>query len=342
MIVGVCGYGYSGSGAVFDYIREFDEVDSINNIEFNITYLPHGIRDLELHLIHNVSRFYSSDAAIKDFLNLIYSINSPNSIYRKRLGNDFLDLSIEFIKNITQLSWNGWWAYDALASGSLYRTFRFRLMTRLIHCLEAITQRHIKIFPKEQIYFSVNPTTFLEEAQRYLNKIIIRFGCDMNKLILLDQPFEANAPFQSMKYYKNSKAIVVDRDPRDIYILAKKVLLDKAAFIPTDNVYKFINYYRLCRSDRHISTPNVLFVLFEDMIYQYEYTTTKINKFLNIYTNHTKQYQYFNPQISINNTQLYLKYLELKKDISIIEQELPEYLYPFEKYNLKPNAIVSF
>ena len=45
-----------------------------------------------------------------------------------------------------------------------------------------------------------------------------------------------------MNYIDNCKCIIVDRDPRDIYLLNENV--NKASFIPSNNINKFIKWYR--------------------------------------------------------------------------------------------------
>lgn len=39
MIVGVSGFGYTGSGAVFGYLKERDECDAINTESVSYTHL---------------------------------------------------------------------------------------------------------------------------------------------------------------------------------------------------------------------------------------------------------------------------------------------------------------
>jgi hypothetical protein len=67
------------------------------------------------------------------------------------------------------------------------------------------------------------------------------------------------------------------------------------------------------------------------MIYEYEKTTRKIVDFLEL-KEHCRPKSIFDPNLSINNTQLFDVYPNYKDDIAYIEKELPEYLYPFENY----------
>mgnify|MGYP006872937219 FL=1 len=83
MIVGVCGHGYSGSGAVVDYLKEKPDCQVCGNIELSLAYMPHGLQDLDYHVNESVSRYYSSDAAIKDFLRLHERMHIPRTLDRR-------------------------------------------------------------------------------------------------------------------------------------------------------------------------------------------------------------------------------------------------------------------
>ena len=54
-----------------------------------------------------------------------------------------------------------------------------------------------------------------------------------------------------------------------------------------------------------------------------------IENFLHI-TRHTKVRELFKPELSIKNTQLSAVFPEDSKEIQIIEEELKDYLYPFD------------
>jgi hypothetical protein len=134
-------------------------------------------------------------------------------------------------------------------------------------------------------------------------------------------------------FFDNPLAIVVDRDPRDNYIFAKKFLLNKGRQIPTETVEKFVVYYRNMRKGMPyiIGSDKILNIRFEDLIYEYDESITKIMTFCGL-KEHTNPRTIFAPELSINNTQVFKRYPEYRKEIEYIERELPEFLYPFEKY----------
>ena len=160
---------------------------------------------------------------------------------------------------------------------------------------------------------------------------------------MLDQPFAGNDPGKSLVYFRDARAIIVDRDPRDIYILAKKIYRRQAWQIPTENVDDYIRYYanmhkqlvqnQICQNN----DPNILYVRFEDLVYNYEAASGKIMQFLGL-KEHTHPGKCFDPGMSMINTQLYRKYPEFQKEIEQIERSLPEWIFHFEDYPYTPKA----
>lgn len=104
------------------------------------------------------------------------------------------------------------------------------------------------------------------------------------------------------------------------------------SFLPVDNVETFVEQYKQIRKKQlRVSDKSKLFIQFEDMIYNYETSKDKIIDFLGL-KNHLYPKRYLNPEKSINNTQLYLLYPDMKDDIKYIEEHLKDYLFDFSKY----------
>lgn len=337
MIVGVCGYGYTGSGAVLDFLKEFRDNKVIDDMEFTLTYLPGGLEDLEYFLTKNHSRFFSGDRAIKRFKRFIKSLNSPKHPYNKLTKNKFYDISSKYIDSLIQVRWKGCWACDLIEASWWKKNFEYRLMKYRV--LKLINRTSIKgfYFPpyNRDVYLSINPDNFYELTKNYIRELLgAMCGPQYSEYnIVLDQPFSADNPEKSFVFFENPVAIIVDRDPRDLFILAKEVVPLQASFIPTDNVYNFVKYYKIIRENRKkiIDPEKALYLNFEDMIYEYKTTKEKIIDFLGLKF-HNKPLEYFNPEVSKYNTQLFNKYTKYKKEIEYIEKELEEWLYPFYKY----------
>ena len=156
-------------------------------------------------------------------------------------------------------------------------------------------------------------------------------GADLSKPICFDQPFSGNTPENSMKFFEDPYAIVIDRDPRDLYLSGKYTKLPDIKFYPIDDVDKFIIYYKNLRK-KQPENERILRLRFEDLIYNYEESISKIEKFLKL-GEHKRKKEIFDPSKSINNTQLIRLHPEDAEDIKKIEKELKEFLFPFENYS---------
>jgi hypothetical protein len=253
-------------------------------------------------------------------------------IPRKKL-NKIID---NYFDKIIQLSWKGHGYADVLVrppleifiKRCLFKTakiLRFNQLSRLYNLL----------YP-HNISISIMPGCFDSASGEFISDILDAIGREPDKVTVLDQPFEGCNPVKSFKFFDNPKAIIVDRDPRDLYLFVKKFLRPRGREgyqIPCANADEFIKYTRLMHQtppDLH-SNNDLLFINFESLIYDYENTIKKISNFTGL-TDHAHKGKYFKPAHSRNNTQLFKKYGGFEDDIKKIESELSEYLFPFDKY----------
>ena len=336
MVIGTCGFASTGSSAVSDYLKEFDENQVFDQFEFTLPYLPDGLEDLEYHLTQHVVRDDSSGIAIPRFRRCLQkkfesTLNQNFSVSPSQLS----DVTEKFIKSIVQLQWKTAKRTDVLLNPSwFYNFFGYRVMK--CHVLPYIQRRRGKVvdlWPYRNVEVSIFPENFQEASRQFIKDILTLMGADFNKNIVLDQPFLGSNPTRSFRFFDNPKAIVVDRDPRDNYLFTKLVLYKKENIMPVDDVKTFVKYYRLFRDNHPYKQPHpdVLCLHFEDMVYNYDNSTKRIREFCNLPEN-PRQKSVFDPNLSMANTQLYLRYPEYKDDIAYIEQELPEYLFDFEDY----------
>lgn len=118
--------------------------------------------------------------------------------------------------------------------------------------------------------------------------------------------------------------------PRDLYLSSQYSKSPDFKFLPKNDVDAFIIYYRNMRKHK-ISSDRILKINFEEFIYDYDNTINKVESFLHL-KEHERKKQIFDPMKSVNNTQLLRLHPEDEKQIKKIEKELPEYLFPFNKY----------
>ena len=337
MIVGICGFCWSGSGAVLDFLMEFSDNQVVSS-EFDIAYHPDGLCDLDFNLNENCAKFLSSGVAIPRFRNVSKLLLSSITKGKEK------SITEDFIKKITQSKWIGAEEGQVLLHNQwLYNKIGMRIRYKIINRLPMWFCLKHKIYPLNEMYFSVRPQNFYKYAQEYTNNIFESMGLDLKRPIIVNQLFPGNMPSRSMRYFFDSKAIVVDRDPRDVYISLKAVFPGHSYSVPLDNVENFVAYFKNMHSTikDEIVKPNILYLKFEDFVFKHESVAEKIRSFLNLGI-HSDSQKYFVPEQSSANTRVYKKFPEYKDDIKYIEEHLSEYLYDFSNIPESDNSKEMF
>ena len=342
MVISTCSFGSSGSSAVSDYLCECEGVQVMDKLEFTVANMVDGLEDLEFQLMIKNPRQSSSIYALQRFKKAVMSRALG---WNKRTGIPIFrveEITDEFIRSITQVSFVG---PSPMIDKKHSEFFRVHvgdslIKRRIIATLEkkGFVKNNVDFYPLEKVNMAIHPENFYEEAWKFIKTLLVEMGVDFRNKVVLDQAFMGSDPARSMTFYEDSYAVVVDRDPRDMYIFAKKVLLSRGRFMPTDTVENFIKYYRLLRLGKNYSveTDRILHIRFEDMIYNYETTTEKINRFLNV--KNVRPKSVFVPELSAANTNLIRKFPEFHEDVKKIEKALPEYLFDFDNHQPMDNG----
>lgn len=317
MFISVSGYNYTGASAVQDLLKEYGETADVKP-EIAFVYLPDGILDLDYN-INQAATYFNGDAALHRFWNLCEKSAIPAA---QRPA--FLRLTKAYLSALTEESWRGCSSFDGTRlSGTAYAWWRARnfLASACYHFL-----RKSPPWTDRSMFLSYRVDNFSAITEQYLMDVIALFA-EKGKIPVLNQFFSAYQPTLSMRYTPEARTIVVDRDPRDIYILGK--IRHETHCYPSDDVKKFVTYFRRCWDRRDLSsTEQTLYLHFEDLVYYYEDTVSRIESFLNIH-DHVTPKKCFDPAVSIQNTQLKERFPNLAEEIDYIERELSEYLYPF-------------
>ena len=145
----------------------------------------------------------------------------------------------------------------------------------------------------------------------------------------MDQLVPSSNIERYIRYFNSIKVIVVDRDPRDVYLF--EMIRLRGTIVPHE-IKKFCEWYRWTRSlDKNRinkQNPNIKYIYFEDLIYHYDDTKNDIIKFLGLdIKNHVNKFKFFKPEVSEINTRLWETTNRYDKEIKYIEKELCEYLY---------------
>lgn len=336
MFISTCSFGSTGSSAVSDYLRECDDIQVLDKFEFTIATAVDGLEDLEFHLMKQTGRQSGSIYAIQRFEKLVESKAKAweisGGISRQRVN----EITEEFLDRITQLKYVGFSPRINRNDNAFIRKYvgdtliRRKIMPRLER--RGIVKTNIDFYPLDEVRVAIRPPEFYEAARAFVCQLLEGMHVDLSRNIVLDQAFCGPDPAKSFPFFPDPYAIVVDRDPRDVYIFAKKKLRSFGRFMPSDTVENFITYYRILREDQPYKQPDprILSMRFEEMVYDYDAATAKVDGFLGVKNNQHKTV--FVPEQSAANTNLIKRFPEFSEDAKIIERELPEYIFHFEAY----------
>lgn len=339
------GYMESGSSAVTDLISEFRGYEALNgSFEYILLHCPDGVFDLEDKLLigNNAIR---SDEALRTFRKRMYELYHEKfwwpANYKKHIGRNFMDVTDAYIENLVQYQMNAYWYMQEICTFPVFVKLCIRKFIFVITRGKVLLEKPLQYKPM-QVSF-VGPDEFYKKTKQYLNAIFEMLGIKEHHLIL-DQLLLPFNLYRMDKYFgNNTECFVVERDPRDVFVANKYIKCKTAEIVPyPTEADKFCEYYkRLRQIEKPCNNPHVHRIFFEDLIYRYEESVEMILDILCLdKTAHRKKRKVFNPDRSINNTQMFLK-PEYQREIEIIERELEEFLYDFP-YKREPCMNQSF
>jgi len=325
-VLDLSGYMFSGKAAVHDFLSEIKGFYVPGNRnEFDLLRIKDGIADLEGALTSWSP--IRSDEAARRFLKVVKKI-SQNNYGIARLKNagfeyssrypNILALSKDFIESITVAKWRMYWPYHLLEMNP-FEIFFYKMKRKFFRAHNNLTYRLI------------SREYFREQVKDYLNKLL-SFNVDesLYHTIVINNAFEPFDPGRFVQYFHDAKCIVVDRDPRDIYVTANQY---SQGFNDKVNVYRniagafdvhlFINRLKLYREQVvPFVLPKILRISFEDIVLRYKETASKIYSFLCIDPKeHISKFKYFDPEKSKKNVGIYRNFGDAQA-IRLIEREL--------------------
>lgn len=331
MIITCASYYGTGSSAITDLVMEYEDVYGAGDYEIRIFQDIDGVRDLEYHLVENYNR-HNSGHALKRFKKLVDFDSQVWFIkkYEKYFNGMFKKISYDYIDKLTDYKFRGYWHEDLREKGNFFYV-RKRLVNKIMTKLKRNREYHYDEMPKE-ITLGVNITEdkFLQYTKEYSSELIKCMNTQDAENVVIDQLVPPSNIGKYLRYFDNIKAVVVERDPRDMYLLEK--FHWHGSVVPYD-VEVFCKWWRATRAHRqteNLNTANSMLVQFEDLIYHYDETVAKVEAFLGFSPEkHINPKKFLDPSKSINNTKLYereecKKYLD---EIKYIEKNLEEFLY---------------
>lgn len=336
-IITVTGYYGTGSSAVTDLVSELDNVHSLGEYEMRFLHDPNGISDLEFKIVENFNR-HNSSYAVKHYLQYAKFLNSVAGYkkYAKIFNDKFMKYTYEYLDALVEFQYRGSWHYDVIDKGiSFYILDRIanKFISKLNRCLKRQVFSPFNVLKaNEMVVYGVNPSAqnFLQATQCYIKNLLLELNAGNKEFLMIDQITASSNINRYLRYFIDPIYVfLVDRDPRDLFILDK--LYWGGNGFPSD-VTRFCKHYKLlrCTKSKELENKAVCGIQFEDLVYKYAATKNRIFTFIGVdSSHHYKPLTYLQPDISINNTQLWLKYPEYNEDIRYIEANLPEYLYDY-------------
>ncbi len=360
MNIAVTGYYGTGSSAVLDFLSEFkNNKCAIGNRYEHYSFLgQNAIIDLENRLFSDGTNYMIRDYAINQFLdemNRQYKYNFGwFGSYKKLFGEKFINSVNKFV--------------DAISVPKECRSFT--QVKKIKHTpLKAVLQIGARIILKRKIYdlgrvyvydkkpirfLMVNHEEFMKHAKIFINEYfemcqIENYNMIYDHLLLPEQAKIVNKFFDG----SNFKLIIVDRDPRDVYLSSKyywsTLKYGAEPGIYPNGIENLCKYWQM-RHDfmKDLSAEdkkNVLFVQFEDLVYKYDETAQIIMDFCGLKKeDHLNPKSIFNPDKSVNNTQVFYKNKDYLDEANFISNNLKDFIYkfPYDKENDATKIFTSF
>lgn len=328
------GYMGSGSSAVTDLVAEFKDCQNEHkSYEYVLLHCPNGLFDLEDKLLlgNNALR---SDEALRTFKKQMKKLYDKKfwwvGNYKDIIGPGFMEKTNTFIAGLEEYRYNGYWYMHEELNTSMFWKLLFRKPFKMLTFNKIHFKKILKYDDGMKVSF-INKENFYKYAHDYIYSIIdlLSHGKDN---VILDQfllPFNL---YRVDRYFDDRlRVIVVERDPRDIFILNKYIWQEKQIGVPFPlDVDLFCDFYKAMReSEIKTDSNKILRIRFEDLIYNYDTEVKKIMKFLNYKaSDHIYKKKRFNPALSIKNTQLFNNNV-YSKEVLVIEKKLKSYLYSF-------------
>lgn len=342
------GYMGSGSSAITDLVAEFQDCrNDFATYEYIMLHCPNGLFDLEDKLLigNNAIR---SDEALRSFEDQMKKLYDKKfwwvGNYKKIIGTNFMDIVNNYLKSITQLNYNGYWYTHEEVNSKMFMKLLLRKPLKLI-----FRKKHFKQILRYndgmRISF-IKPEEFYAKSKVFINEVIKQISGD-SKNVILDQfllPF--NLHRVDNYFDDNTRVIVVERDPRDVFIINKYIWAQKNFGVPMPyDAKEFCKYYKNMReSEKIVESKKVLRIHFEDLIYKYDETLKKVMNHINVTEEmHINKKKRFIPELSIKNTQIFNSSDKYNEEMKILEEELKDYLYDFPyKLDNKVEDTVEF
>ena len=311
-IVSVQGFGYSGSGALIDFFREYPKFTVLGYVDVKGEgggYTPKSMQLSEIDFIRLSGGLFE----IEKFL------GSRNNFFNDALLNRTVQL----------------FGSSSLYSNSKIRDLMFRFFAKIAYLrLENLSQPYYNSYTvglneTPDLYFlkQLPREEYVQLCRRFLNSVFNVFY-SQDKEILVGDQLLSDGDFdicRNKEYIPNLKMIMVTRDPRDTYAWAIKRNIE---WMGHQSVETFIEWYKNVYSSVNPSnnTLDCLVIRYEDLLFDYDNQEQIINNYLGIAPKeHKLRQKYFRPDYSKRYAGIYKEMPERDDEFALIRKALPDY-----------------
>ena len=310
-IVSVQGLGFSGSGAVLDFLCEMESCNVVGTVkskekkedhnglfECDFLRLAGGLFEVEKYI--GSANVFQNDALLNrfvDYLNSFPLFKEDNGVRNLFFG--FIDEIISFQINHLQ--------------GVAYNSFLNR------------KRKSTSIFFLRELGL----TEYREICRNFLSNLFSYINRRNDNYLVFDQllcDFEYDLKKYN-EYIPDVKMIVVYRDPRDVYTFACKKNVE---WIAHNTVDDFVTWYKIMTKKLEITSTKYLVVQFERLINDYENTTKMIMDYLGFKSEQhlsSLKKAYFDPELSKMNVCIWRKSNIPEEQFDYIKNSLLSYCY---------------
>lgn len=288
----VCGFGWSGSGAVFDYLREFECVEPING---------------ECPIISE---------GLVSFKSIVESCNDSSILIKKLVQLFFI---VTFISDLSLSPFRG--------VRNLYKRYK-KHPVEYSNCVIELSKVISKIIYNIKNNKPIENYIILL-GDKLLN--LVAAGLPNGKIVLYNNAIMAKN-IDMFRYIQNFHVFCVQRDPRSNYVARVYENLPNILSVNTfiNRRIKYYNTFNQKKSllPQNFLEKNISIINFEDFVLNEKCRLNVLEK-SNISINEWKyKKKYFDQNVSIKNLKNFEQF-EPQEDIRKISECLNEQLYIF-------------
>lgn len=299
----VLGTTYSGSGAVFDFLKgRLDSFLPLGDSEYLLPHVPYGLMQLRSACSEAFHYSIAHEAFVR-FRDIAFRLaRSPKGwVY----GGGYEKLLPGFTKEIDAL-------VDALIDSRMPMKFvwdRIMYENQPVGVLSRLGRKlgSSKTIRQPKRFLPVEPGKINERIREMHDRLFVDES-DRSKFILLNQAGSGWNPHQSTDFYSQRRVIVVTRDPRDQFAELRK-------FKGSTNVWEFIKWFRNLQSRTVTGNPEIMYVGFEDFVLNHDLASDSVLRFLGLPSDPSS----YNPSESEENIGRYRAELTREESVAIEE-----------------------